>query len=873
MTNVLEQARLRAVVLMITVCLMGLSIESTKAITFSYYTYASANFDDRNSDDFTLSEAIDFSNITRSVSGYSLNASGIMAEAKASRSFFQIRPPYKISFETSIRLHINTSLPLEFAYLKVGSSPFLEVRLLRTGSGKLGVLLNSTTISETTKVINLKSWQSITIIYDPSAANVEVYANDSLAYSSTSFSAYLNNSLVVSFGVQGNSSSRSRGEVLLDNFVLSLSPILEAEKPICSPGDEVNIFGYQFSPGSNISITVKDPSGKTVKSLTVQLDSSCSFAIDLKLSSTAPLGKYEISAVDPERGTVKSSFGVWACSKSKVQRAELFTFSGGGLRGNTTINIAIYRGSIKVKQLSLTTTSTGSFSTEYEFPPDADVGIYSATISGTGTADYPSRSFSDSTSFELILATLNIDVQTNSSVYNRTQTMSVTAQITYPDGSPIPSSSLVQISLYLRQALVTPVAKMTYNSASKRWIWRYTFSPSAYLGNYTIAISASDVYDNSGSSNRSVKVEAATLSIIIFDLREKYQRTEIINISALISYPDGSLVTSGNFKIRLKAPTGAVREAQIFYDRETGRWCFPKDEPYRIPVDETTGLWTLTLTGKDYSNNPGEGSSSISIQRATISILNAAINSSYPRTSRIVFRIKPVYPGGSTLTSGNVVVMVSTANGRSYYFPLTLEDGKEFWTGEAIIGRDFSLGTATLNLTASDRFQNSGFWAESFNITLAVLKVSIMAERSEIQIGFDSLRLIGNITYPDGSPLKDGIVVARISAGDVVLKNLNLTYNEGVGWTSLYSPSIFEPSGFYFVNLTARDAYGNMGQTFIRVNASQTLLFGVIALVLLSITIGIVLWLRSRRRSIPPSRYPMPELGLMFISIDPISFC
>jgi hypothetical protein len=312
------------------------------------------------------------------------------------------------------------------------------------------------------------------------------------------------------------------------------------------------------------------------------------------------------------------------------------------------------------------------------------------------------------------------------------------------------------------------------------------------------------------------------------------------------------LVTSGNFKIRLKAPTGTIREAQLFYDKDTGRWHRPKDEPYRIPVDEIIGLWTLTVTGKDYSENPGDKSLPITIKRAMISILNASINSSYSRTSRIAFKIKPVYPGGSTLKSGTVVITISTTSGRKYNFPLLPENGNTIWTGEVVIGRDFPLGLTILNLTASDIYQNSGFWAESFNITLAVLKVSIFSERSNIQIGFDSLRLIGNVSYPDGSILTDGIVTATIVAGNVTLKNLNLTYHEGVGWVGSYSPSIFEPSGFYFVSLIARDAYGNMGQTFFRVNVSQTLLLGVIILILLSIAISIVLWLRSRRRSIRP---------------------
>jgi len=854
-----SRARVKIAAFVIAICLMGLGTKSSKAIIFSYYSYASSNFDSQAPDGFNLSSNCYYSNITKSASGYSLNLSGRIEEAKASRSFLQILPPFKISFEVNIRLHNDTSFPLEFAYSKFGSSPFVEVRLLRTGSGKLGVMLNSTTISETSKVIGLRSWQSIIVIYDPSSPKIEVYTNGSIAYSYSGLSAYLNSSLSLSFGVLG-ASSRSTGEVLLDSFDLSLSPILEAERPICSPGDTVYILGRQFSSVSDIEVMVKDPSGRTVKSLTAQSDSSGFFRIGLNLSATAALGKYEISATDPTRGTVKSYFGVWSCSKSKVQRAELFTFSGGGLRGTTTISITIYKGSLEVKRLSLTTTSSGSFSTETELPPDAEIGTYSATISGMGTADYPSRSFSDSLSFELTLSTLNVNIQTDKSLYNRTQTMSVTVQITYPDGSSLPSSTNVQLRLFYRQILVTPAAQMTYNSASKRWLWSYTFSSSAYIGNYTIAVSASDVYGNSGSANRSVKVEPAALSITIYGLKEVYQRTEIINLSASIYYPDGSLVSSGNFKMRLRAQTGTVREALIVYDQYTGKWRTPQEEPYRIPVDEVTGLWTLTVLGNDFSANSGDESLIITINRATISIFDALVNSSYPRTSRIALRVRPIYPGGSLLTSGTVSATLSTAGGREYTFPLSLKPDEGVWAGEVIIGRDFSLGIATLNLTALDRYQNSGSWSDSFDITLAVLKVSIQAERSDIQIGFDSLRLVGNVTYPDGSQLTDGIVSANIKAGNAVLENLNLTYHEGIGWTGSYAPSIFDPSGVYIVSITAQDAYGNGGQTFFRVNASQTLLFGVIVLILLSVTIGAVLWLRSRRESMPPTRHPIPEL-------------
>ena len=120
---------------------------------------------------------------------------------------------------------------------------------------------------------------------------------------------------------------------------------------------------------------------------------------------------------------------------------------------------------------------------------------------------------------------------------------------------------------------------------------------------------------------------------------------------------------------------------------------------------------------------------------------------------------------------------------------------------------------------------------------------------------------MGNITYPDGSQLTAGSVLATIASGNKQLNSLNLTYSQGVGWRGVYTPSIFDPSGTYYINIIVSDAYGNSGQESLSVNASQTLLIVAIGLVLLAVTIGLVLWIRSRRASMPPSSTIGPELA------------
>jgi len=851
--------RLAAIILAI--CLTGLQVPRAEAITFAYNSYATANFDDRTLDGFSFEGTHGFA--LRTGTNYALNASGASAEAKASRAFSQIVPPFKIAFEANITDHTNTSRALEFAYVKFGSSPNIEVRLYRSASGKLAVQLNSSTTSETTKNIRINSWQSIVVLYDPSAPKVEVDVNGSQAYSSPGPSSYLNGSVAISLGIL-EFSSKSPGVVLLDNFALSLSPLAESESSMYSPGDRVYIIGRQFSSSADIDIIVRDPGGRTVRSTTVLSDGGGSFRADLNLSTTAPAGRYEIAAADSSRGhqEVKSYFGVWKSSKSTVQRSENFTFSGGGARGSKPLTIEIFKGMNRIQLLSVTSSGDGSFSKEARLSPDVEVGLYSVRISGSSTADYPYRSFSDSLTLNVTKAVLDVRISTDKSVYNRTQTMSVTAQVLYPDGSSIPSlGSSLQLNLYYARVLVTD-RQMTYSSSGNKWTFTYTFGSSAYLGNYTINVRASDAYGNAGSSNRTVKVQPATLSITISGIKGTYQRTETINLTASISYPDGSLVTSGNFKMQLRLPGVSTKEAPMQYDANRRLWTIPSDNPYVISANEAVGSWTLTVVGSDDSGNAGDESLAITIVHAKITILDAAINASYPRTSRIPYRIRALYPSGSALSLGRVTAILSVSSGQRYEFALYRQNGESSWEGEVVLGRDFAIGLAYVNLTASDPYANSGSWTGSFNITLAVLRIAIEAEKPDIQIGFDSVTLVGNITYPDGSQLTAGTVLANIAIGNTQLKVLNITYSQGVGWRGVYTPGIFDPSGAYSVDIAAHDAYGNSGRASLSVNASQTLLIATIGLVILAATIGIVLWIRSRRSSMPRSSSMGSELGL-----------
>lgn len=850
--------RLAAIILAI--CLAGLQFPRAEAITFAYNSYAAANFNDQTLDGFSFQGTYGFT--LRTGTNYALNASGRSAEAKASSAFSQIVPPFKITFEVNITYHINTSRALEFAYVRFGSSPIIEVRLYRSASGKLAVQLNSSSTSETNKNIRIKGWQSIVVIYDPSVPKVEVDVNGSQAYSSSGPSSYLNGSVSVSLGVL-EVSSKSPGEVLLDNFALSISPLAESERSMYSPGDTVYIVGRQFSSSADIDITVKDPGGRTIRSSTVLSDGNGLFRTNLNLSTTASSGRYEISAADSSRGhqEVKSSFGVWKPSKSTVQRAERFTFSGGGARGSAALTIEIFKGMNRIQLLSISASGDGSFTVETELGPNVDIGSYSARISGPSTADYPYRSFSDSLSLDVTSAVLDVRISTDKSVYNRTQIMSVAAQALYPDGTSVPSSSSLRLNLYYGRVLIKD-AQMAYSSSGNKWTFSHVFGSSAFLGNYTINVKAIDTYGNAGSSNLTVKVEPAALSIIISGIKGTYQRTEVINLSASILYPDSSLVTSGNFKMQLKLPGVPIREVTMQYDANRGLWAIPRDNPYVISADEAVGHWTLTVVGSDDSGNPGDESLAITIVQAKISILDATINASYPRTSRIAYRIRALYPSGSALSLGRVTIVLSVSSGQKYEFALYRQTGESVWTGEVVLGKDFAIGLAHINLTASDPYANSGSWTGSFNITLAVLRIAIEAEKPDIQIGFDSVTLVGNITYPDGSQLTAGTVIASISTGNTQLKVLNMTYSQGVGWRGVYTPGIFDPSGAYSIDITAHDAYGNGGQVSLSVNASQTLLIVTIGLVILAVTIGIVLWIRSRRSSLPHSSSMGPELGL-----------
>lgn len=850
--------RLAAIILAI--CLTGLQVPRAEAITFAYNNYATTNFDDQSLGGFSFQGTYGFT--LRAGTNYALNASGASAEAKASRTFSQIVPPFKIAFEANITDHTNTSRALEFAYVKFGSSPNIEVRLYRSASGKLAVQLNSSTTSETTKNIRINSWQSIVVLYDPSAPKVEVNVNGSQAYSSSGPSSYLNGSVVISLGIL-EFSSKSPGVVLLDNFALSLSPLAESEGSMYSPGDTVYIIGRQFSPSADIDITVRDPGGRTVRSTTVLSNGGGSFRTNLNLSTTAPAGKYEIAAADSSRGhqEVKSYFGVWKPSNSTVQRAKLFTLSGGGARGSASLTIEIHKGMNRIQLFSITASGDGSFSKETELAPGVDVGIYSVRISGSSTADYPYRSFSDTLSLDVTSAVLDVRISTDKSVYNRTQTMTVTAQALYPDGTSIPSSSSLRLNLYYGRVLITQVTQMSYSSSGNKWTFTYTFGSSAYLGNYTINVRALDTYGNEGSTNRTVKVQPATLSITISGIKGTYQRTEAINLTASISYPDSSLVTSGIFKMKLSLQGVSTREAPMQYDANRRLWAIPSDNPYVISANEAVGSWTLTVVGSDDSGNTGDESLGITIAHAKITILDAAINASYPRTSRIGYRIRALYPSGSALSLGRVTAVLSVSSGQRYEFALYRQNGGSSWEGEVVLGRDFAIGLANVNLTASDPYANSGSWTGSFNITLAVLRIAIEAEKSDIQIGFDSVTLVGNITYPDGSQLTAGTVLANIAIGNTQLKVLNITYSQGVGWRGVYTPGVFDPSGAYSIDIVAHDVYGNSGRASFSVNASQTLLIVTIGLVILAATIGIVLWIRSRRSSLPRSSMGS-ELGL-----------
>ena len=748
---------------------------------------------------------------------------------------------------------------LPVARIFVLSEPSVTISMWLNDS-ELVVIIDGVDLTKEIGSVKYNEWTSISLAYDPHDGELDVNVG-SVTVASASLPGTPDSGVKVELGIFDLSGSDG-GSLAYDDVSLYLSPLILVDPPLANIGDTVIINGFYFTPGGTVSVEVTSETG-LVSSYDLKADDAGGFSTSLKLEGLS-VGLFNVIATDLASGTkVTFHFGVWGLSSDEIRKVRPFYAFGVGLMPNSQLKITLISKGLKIQEAIVSADGEGKFrSPDVSIPAGAPLGTYELRIEGMSTYDLKNRRFEDRLEFTPKGAIINVKITTDSEVYDRLQDLKVTVSGTYENGSSVPYSPSNTVLLTLKNETHAILLKrsMSYDILLKSWAYSYLLPENLALGNYTVEVEFCDPYGNSGKSGVSIVVMAGYLKVNLSGVERggSYERTVVLNISAVVLYTERRSVDSGSFRAIFVSPYESS-VLNLKYDNSTSSWV----GSFTIRKDEALGRFVLLINGTDDYGNIADYSTWFFVSSAKLDLTpKGDLPPEIQRTQPVELKFQVRYPSGESLSEGDNVslLLYNPSDNASFEWKMVPvknpASGELMWTASGFkFPADAPLGLYLANVTAFDAYGNEGSYYFNLSLIPANLRLNFSASKYDFQVGFEQVIISGKVFYRDNTELEEGNVSATIKVNSY-LRPLVFSYGKDREWVMTLVTSPLDPSGTYTVHVTAEDRYGNFGDADLELVGSQ--LFVTISIILIVASVGTVLALlfrniRRSRRATPPS--------------------
>lgn len=725
--------------------------------------------------------------------------------------------------------------------------------LVRNTYGYFNAYFSGGNATAATIFMNSTKWYEVNVYYttDDDVARVYVTPDGgtSVLLSSRSFSPSFGGGVALQLGIF---EVESYGTVAIDDFSLYASPMLNVSKPVVNPGDTITISGVQFKGATPLNITIRSPAGQLIYSNpTIPTQADGTFSQTVVLPSQMEVGLYYVVAKQPTyyTGELRFHLGIWGPSVATVNRTIPFNFTGYGVKPGTSVTINVDK--VPPPSLHVLTGLYSAYPPDGRFsssnivlPASQPLSSYQARISAQGTIDYASYQFEDSLTFALGPAPLGVVVQTDATRYMRTQTARITAVARYRNGTTVPPDSTFLLGIKVGTQVVLVNALMTYATGFGMWIYEFRLPANSPIGLNEITLTVTDPSANYGVGRANFTVATAAIQAQ-FEYESIIQRSQTINISAILSYPNNAPVLQGTFNLIARIGTTSRLSTLRYYSAED-RW----KGSVTIAASDPTGTWQLILSGLDLERNVLNVSVSFEVVSAVLELTNEVdLNITYMRTMSILFQVVARYPSDQRVTTGTANASITfLAGAQTYRSSLTFSPTAQAWRGYLKVPADAPEGMYSVLVRVSDPSGNKGNLTAMINVVKATLTVDISADRSEFQVGFDTVGFSGSVYYPDGEIVNLGSVSIEVAVG-ANRRIIDMERSAEGTWTATMQTGFFDSGGPYSITVRASDGLNNTGTTTFTLTGSQLYVILSLAGVALSLAIAIALIWRFRQSS------------------------
>ena len=352
--------------------------------------------------------------------------------------------------------------------------------------------------------------------------------------------------------------------------------------------------------------------------------------------------------------------------------------------------------------------STNLASYHFEFSPRDFNDSYGNL--GTGNS-LPSQSF------VVTPAKVQLVWQGNATI-QRTQDARLVAFAQYHNGAQFTNVTKATGVITEPDRTTLPIA---FNSTLNEFMVRYNTTVSSRLGQVLVTAALTDLFNNTASGTLTIQVVKATTNFAV-NIPASVERTTVFNVSARITYPDGSVLTPGlvpsGFNLTISRGN-YTWSSRMNFNATASAW-FNGYGP--IGQNATLGNYSLRMGLVDQYGNGGNYSTSWNIIPASFRFYlpQASERVSPGTTINVLVLVK--YPNGSLLRPRvkGVVTAVFTNSTGTFTLPLIFNATDGTWHIFFVApdpGLRFGL-TIPFSITADDAFGNSGFASNAFKLNV-----------------------------------------------------------------------------------------------------------------------------------------------------------
>ena len=506
----------------------------------------------------------------------------------------------------------------------------------------------------------------------------------------------------------------------------------------------------------------------------------------------------EVNSIMPSEVTLVTDQSSYEQTETVTASGQYSWLNGTAISGSD-VTVRFYDSTNALQQeTTVQTDGSGQYSETYTVPDPSEIGSWKVNV----TAEYDAEiSATNETFFDVTeLAFREINVSTDQASYEQEETVSSSGFFVWSNGTAI-SDANVTVSFVDSDSVVVQERNVTTDSFGA-YSDSYVTSELDATGIWSVNVTGHDAGTTTSNQTTFELTALPQRDIVVSTEQPTYVQNDTAVAFGDFFWDNGTAISGAEVTVTfIDADLIIVQERNVTTNITGGF-----TDTYEIPIDASTGTWSVEVLGHDDSTTTFNQTSFV-LEADTTDVLSVQVNqSSYEQSETVFANGTYVWANGTAIANQNITLtwidpdMIirheenTTTNSLGEYsdsYTLSPSATTGLWTLQAT-------GYATTETTTSTTFEVNESQQDTREITISTNQASYEQEETVVASGLFS--------WDNGTVISDAnVTVSFVDSDSVVVQERNVTTNATGGFTDSYVTSLSDVVGIWDVQVTGHD--------------------------------------------------------------------